>query len=120
MYLQESIFCCFSAEHKRSYNVNTCERCTFCDSPSLLLCVAAFQKLPSKMSTAEKRSAEEVPEVLKKAKTAEDKEENIEEEEDDLDEEGEEGEEGEDEEDGEDEGVGLHSMNISTSSGDDV
>ena len=57
------------------------------------------------MSTAEKRSAEEVPEVLKKAKTAEDKEENIEEEEDDLDEEGEEGEEGEDE------GVKLQSIN---------
>ena len=63
--------------------------------------------LPSKMSTAEKRSAEEVPEAVKKAKTAEDEEENIEEEEDDLDEEGEEGEEGEDEEDGEDEGVGF-------------
>ena len=42
------------------------------------------------MSTAEKRSAEEVPEALKKAKTAEDKEENIEEEEDNLEEEGEE------------------------------
>ena len=89
--------------------------------PIFTICVAAFQKLPSKMSTAEKRSAEEVPEAVKKAKTAEeDEEENIEEEEDDLDEEGEEGEEGEDEEDGEDEGVGLHSMNISTSSGDDV
>jgi len=56
------------------------------------------------MSTAEKRSAEEVPEAVKKAKTAEDEEENIEEEEDDLDEEGEEGEEGEDEEGGEDDG----------------
>ena len=83
------------------------------------LCFAAFQSLtsenlPSKMSTAEKRSAEEVPEAVKKAKTAEDEEENLEEEEDDLDEEGEEGEEGEDEEDGEDEGVGLQSMNIST------
>ena len=63
------------------------------------------------MSTAEKRSAEEVPEAVKKAKTAEDEEENIEEEEDDLDEEGEEGEEGEDEEDGEDEGVKLQSIN---------
>ena len=88
--------------------------------PIFTICVAAFQKLPSKMSTAEKRSAEEVPEAVKKAKTAEDEEENIEEEEDDLDEEGEEGEEGEDEEDGEDEGVGLHSMNISASPGDDV
>jgi len=57
------------------------------------------------MSTAEKRSAEEIPEAVKKAKTAEDEEENIEEEEDDLDEEGEEGEEGEDEEGGEDDGV---------------
>jgi len=56
------------------------------------------------MNTAEKRSAEEVPEAVKKAKTAEDEEENIEEEEDDLDEEGEEGEEGEDEEGGEDDG----------------
>ena len=53
------------------------------------------------MNTAEKRSAEEVPEAVKKAKTAEDEEENIEEEEDDLDE------EGEDEEGGEDEGVGF-------------
>ena len=81
--------------------------------PIFTLCVAAFQNLPSKMSTAEKRSAEEVPEAVKKAKTAEDEEENIEEEEDDLDEEGEEGEEGEDEEDGEDEGVKLHSINMS-------
>ena len=71
-------------------------------------------RLASKMSTAEKRSAEEVPEALKKAKTVEDNEENIEEEEDNLDEEGE-GEEGEDEEDGEDEGVKLQSINISAS-----
>ena len=57
----------------------------------------------TRMSTAEKRSAEDAPEVVKKAKTAEADEENIEEEEDDdLDEEGEEG-EGED--DGEDDGV---------------
>ena len=92
--------------------------CMFSYSPSLLLSFGAFQSLttknlPSKMSAAEKRSAEEVPEAaVKKAKTAEDEEENIEEEEDDLDEEGEEGEEGEDEEDGEDEGVGLQLMVI--------
>ena len=88
------------------------------EPPSLLYVLLHFRAYfprTCKMSTAEKRSAEEVPEAVKKAKTAEeDEEENIEEEEDDLDEEGEEGEEGEDEEDGEDEGVGLQSMNIAT------
>ena len=84
-------------------------------SPSLMFCCISeptIKELLSKMSTAEKRSAEEVPEAVKKAKAAEDQEENIEEEEDDLDEEGEEGEEGEDEEDGEDEGVRLQLITL--------